>query len=108
MIYVSVITAFLTGGFFSFVQFLIKRHDDEKDHTDEKEHLVEEALLAILHDKIYTVGTDIIRQGEISTSDMSNLEHLYEPYKALGGNGTCKKIMEKIDDLPIKTEDEKC
>lgn len=96
MIYVSVVTAFLTGGFFSFVQFLIKRHDDEK------EHLVEEALLAILHDKIYTVGTEIIRQGEISTEDMNNLEHLYEPYKALGGNGTCKKIMNKINELPIK------
>lgn len=101
MIYGSIITAIVTRGFFSFLQFLIKRHDDEKNHVDERESLLEEALLAILHDKIYTAGQKFIKRGKISAEDLSNLDHLYEPYKALGGNSTCEKIMERVNELPI-------
>ncbi|CCI87105.1 hypothetical protein [Lactobacillus gigeriorum] len=102
---ISIITGVFSGGVFTFLQFLIKRHDDRTNNVDAKNKLVEDALLAILHDKIYVTGSRIIAQGTISAEDASNLDKLYEPYKQLGGNGTCERIMKKIEELPLKVED---
>lgn len=104
---ISIVTAVFTGGFFGFVQFLIKRHDDITHNVEAKNELIEDALLAILHDKIYVTGSRILKEGSITTEDINNLDHLYKPYKALGGNGTCEKIMNEINDLPLKVEDKK-
>ena len=102
---ISLTTALLTGGFFSFLQFMIKRHDDRTNNAKAKNELIEEAMLAILHDRIYTTGSQIIKEGSISTEDINNLDHLYKPYRALGGNGTCERIMGEISKLPLKVED---
>lgn len=102
---VSLFTATLTGGFFGFVQFLIKRHDDKVNNVEVKNELIEDALLAILHDKIYVTGSKILQEGSISAEDANNLDHLYKPYKALGGNGTCERIINQINELPIKVKE---
>lgn len=102
---ISLTTALLTGGFFSFLQFMIKRHDDKTNNVKAKNELIEDALLAILHDKIYVTGSRILKEGTISAEDANNLDHLYQPYKALGGNGTCERIIKEINELPLKVED---
>lgn len=66
--------------------------------------LLKRANLAILHDKIYTKCRAHIGEGSIDADEMKNLEHLFEVYEALGGNGTAKKLYEKCTNLPIRSE----
>lgn len=61
------------------------------------------ALLGLLHDKIMLKGQEYIRDGEISTDDYNDyFKYFYDPYKALGGNGTGEKMANTIKNLPLK------
>lgn len=64
--------------------------------------LIKEGVLAILHNKIYTLGKQYINQGQISLEDMKDFEYLYDAYHNLGGNGTGTEIYERVKDLPIR------
>ena len=64
--------------------------------------LIKEGVLAILHNKIYTLGKQYIEQEQISLEDMKDFEYLYDAYHNLGGNGTGTEIYERVKDLPIK------
>ena len=63
--------------------------------------ITNEAMLAILHNKIYKNGIDYIENECISVGDLDDLEKLYKPYKEMGGNGTAKVIMENIRKLDV-------
>lgn len=94
----AVILAFIaSGGFWTLVQTLIVKRQDRS--TAERQ-----ALLALLHDRIYTEAKIRIGNKRISAEDYDNLRYLYEPYKALGGNGTCERLMSEVDKLPIGEE----
>ena len=56
-----------------------------------------------MHDAIYKKCQDAIAKGKISVNDFDNLNHLYQPYRKLGGNGTCKKLMTQVLNLPTAT-----
>lgn len=64
--------------------------------------LIKEGVLAILHNKIYTLGKQYINQGQISLEDMKDFEYLYDAYHNLGGNGTGTEIYERVKELPIR------
>ena len=64
--------------------------------------LIKEGVLAILHNKIYTLGKQYIDCESISLEDMKDFEYLYEAYHNLGGNGTGTEIYERVKDLPIR------
>lgn len=49
---------------------------------------------------------NIWRRGEITADEMDNLTLLYDPYVALGGNGTIKKLMERVG-IYVKIIDER-
>lgn len=59
-------------------------------------------LLGLAHDRIIALGTEYINRGYVTADEYENLyEYLYKPYKALGGNGSAKRVMEKVCNLPI-------
>lgn len=60
-----------------------------------------EAVLAINHDRLYQACTFFILTGQITVDELKNLEYLYKGYHALGGNGTGTELYEKCKDLPI-------
>lgn len=64
--------------------------------------LLKEGLIAILHDRLYQSGMYFLEHGEIKTSQLNNLEKLYEAYHKLGGNGTGTEIFERVRELPLK------
>ena len=64
--------------------------------------LIKEGVLAILHNKVYTLGMVYIDNGEITIEDLDDFEHLYRAYHALGGNGTGTEIYERVKNLQIK------
>lgn len=64
--------------------------------------LIKDGVLAILHNKIYTLGKQHMSQGCISLEDLDDFKHLYRAYHALGGNGTGTEIYERVGALPIR------
>ena len=63
-------------------------------------------LLGVAHDKIYYLTTLYVDRGRITKDELINLEkYLVEPYLALGGNGIIKRMMNKIELLDVKEED---
>lgn len=50
------------------------------------------------------LGMTYIERGWITKDEYENLsDYLYEPYKALGGNGSAKRVMEGVNRLKIFT-----
>lgn len=70
-----------------------------KEEIDEQ-RLLKEGMLAILHDRLYQICAHFLKQGEINASALSNIEHMYKAYHALGGNGTGTALYEACQKLP--------
>ena len=64
--------------------------------------LIKDGVIALLHNKIYTLGKQYIAQEHISVEALDDFEHLYKAYHALGGNGTGTEIYKRIKELPMK------
>mgnify|MGYP006969037001 CR=1 FL=1 len=64
--------------------------------------LIKDGVIAILHNKIYTLGKQYIAQEHISVEALDDFEHLYNAYHALGGNGTGTEIYKRVKELPMK------
>lgn len=76
-----------------FWTYIIKR----SDRKDVKTRM----LIGLAHDRILYLGSKYIERGWVSVEEYENLyRYLYAPYKELGGNGTAKRIMEKVQKLP--------
>lgn len=89
-----VIAIFASTGLWSFVTEVYRGRKTPK--TFERD-----AILGLLHDRIYSECNAHIKKGEIDIDDYNNLIYLYRPYKGLGGNGTCERLMNDIEKLPI-------
>lgn len=68
--------------------------------------LIKDGVIAILHNKIYTLGKQYIAQEYISVEALDDFEHLYKAYHALGGNGTETEIYKRVKELPMKQRKE--
>ncbi len=95
-IVVPVIISFIaSSGFWLFI-------GNEK----ERKSLQTELLLGLAHDRILSLGMSYIERGWISQDEYENLNvYLYKAYEALGGNGSAKRIMQEVDNLPIRKND---
>lgn len=60
-------------------------------------------ILGIGYRSICELCGSYISRGYISRDEYSDLKkYLYDPYRAMGGNGTCERLMKEVDKLPIK------
>lgn len=64
--------------------------------------LIRNGVIAILHNKIYTLGKQYIEREYVTIEDMKDFEYLYNAYHALGGNGTGTEIYERVKNLSIR------
>ena len=64
--------------------------------------LLKAGMLALLHDRLYESCSFYIKQGWCGLNDRHNLECMYKPYKALGGNGTGENLYTRCLELPIE------
>ena len=78
---------------------LRKKHDENDK--------VKEGMMALLHDRLYQACSFFIARGWATLDDRENLEYLYRPYKALGGNGTGETLYHTVEKLPYQKEEEK-
>jgi hypothetical protein len=80
--------------------WIVKKIRQKKTEND----ILKEGIIALLHDRLYTGCSFFIDRGWCSINDRENLEYLYRPYKALGGNGTGESLYRQCLELPL-TED---
>ena len=68
----------------------------------ERKDVKTEMLIGLAHDRIMYLGMQYVDRGYITQDEYENLRtYLYEPYEKLGGNGSAKRIMRAVDQLPI-------
>lgn len=105
---ITVFTAVLaSSGIWSVILFRMQRRENEKEREKEKDSVESKALKALLHDRIFTSCKEAISAGTVSPDDYNNLKYLYDPYRALGGNGTAKRMMDEVEQLPLDVEKRK-
>lgn len=79
----------------------MRKSINSKQREDEA---VREGVKAILHDRLYSAHTHYMAQGYCPLDDKRNIRHIYEPYAALGGNGTGLSAYEDIKRLPTRPQ----
>lgn len=89
-----IIAIFASTGLWTLINNLIENRKKKRSAENE-------ALLALLHDRIYFICEDYISKGKISIDEFENLEYLYKPYSKLGGNGTGEKLYFEVKNLKI-------
>lgn len=75
-----------------------------------KAQAINAAVLALLHDRLYQACQFYLGRGYCTVGDRDNLEYMFKPYKALGGNGTGEELYNRCLALeygPAKREDER-
>lgn len=63
--------------------------------------VIREGMMALLHDRLYASCSFFLSRGYCTLEDRNNLEYLFEPYKALGGNGTGADLYHRCMELPL-------
>ncbi|HIY53713.1 MAG TPA: hypothetical protein H9832_07135 [Candidatus Agathobaculum merdavium] len=86
--------------------WVVKAAIKRRKHRAEWERAVQKALLATLHDRLLFLCLHYLEAGEITADELDNLTLLYDQYVALGGNGTIKKLMERVG-IYVKIIDER-
>ena len=83
----------ITGLSFCFNSFRKKFKEQDQ---------IKEGLVAILHDRLFQSGMYFLGKGEISVSELDNIEGIYKAYHNLGGNGTGTEIYDRVMELELK------
>lgn len=88
----SVLIAILgSTGLWSFIASIRNNHDAKT-----------RLLIGLAHDRIIYLGTSYIERGYITPDEYENLhDYLYVPYAENGGNGSAKRVMESVKQLPM-------
>lgn len=60
-----------------------------------------EAVKALSHDALFTRCEDLLRRGCISSSELENLDILYQAYKDQGLNGAGTELYNRCKALPL-------
>lgn len=74
------------------------------DYHDEMSLSLKEGQLALLHDRLYQACKHHLEKGYVRVSDLKNLEHIYEAYVKLGGNGTCEILYCRVQNLEFRED----
>lgn len=118
------------GALASLITFFVTRHDKQKAEEDKLKAEAEETakalrelaeafaafattqseanekqnaiLLALGHDRIIHFGLKFIERGYITADEYGSLKAIADAYRAMGGNGEAKKVMNEVDKLPIR------
>ena len=95
-IMVTIICAiFSSVGFWTFINNVYQ-------NIREKKSAERKALLGLLHEKVTERANAFIARGSVTSSEYEDfVKYIYEPYVALGGNGTGEKLKKEVDMLRI-------
>lgn len=88
----AIVSVLGSSGFWAFLQ----KRDTKRTQTDR-------LLMGLAYDKIIDLGMKYSERGWITKDEYEDYRRfLYDPYKALGGNGVTERIMGEVQSLPLK------
>lgn len=93
---------FILTAISSGAVFILKRVYSDFKKESEEQKSIKAGMVAMLHDTLFKNCELYLKRGEITTSELNNLENLYNSYHALGGNGTGTELYERCKNLKIK------
>ncbi len=85
------IIPFILGGLIGFV-----------GNCKRKNKALAKAVQSLLRDRLIEKYRLFKINGEMTILDKENVDALFKEYKALGGNGTIKELMEDLEHTKIK------
>lgn len=65
---------------------------------------MQDGMKALLHDRIIQKCKYHLSEGYITDDDLDEIYYMNKPYKELGGNGTVKVMIGKVEKLKFKSE----
>lgn len=84
------------GGFWAWVMY-----------RQQNESAANKMLMGLGHQKIMELGLFYIDRGYITHDEYQDLRtYLFEPYKAMNGNGTAEKMLGDVGRLPFRKNGE--
>ena len=93
---------FLFSAILGLIGFGYKVLKKRQDQQEKKNNAIENGVQALLRNELIRRYREYETKGEITIIDKENIEHLFNEYKNLGGNGTVAKMYEELLELPIK------
>ena len=94
---------FIMSGMAAGIVWILKILKNKLEHEEkcrrrdsDEQSIMKEAILALLHDRLYQTMAHYISKGNITLKDLDNLDYLYRGYKSLGGNGMCEDMYNRI------------
>lgn len=86
-----------SSGFWVYLRNRAEIRDKAQDSTTR-------LLMGLAQEKIVYLGLKYIDRGFVTKDEYKDLRHyLYEPYIALGGNGTVERIMHGVERLEFRS-----
>lgn len=93
---------FVLGTIFGYISTKLKKEKAKNDKEKEKNKALEKAVQALLRNELIRRYREYKTKKEMTILDRENIEHMYEEYIHLDGNGTVKQLMEELLDVPTK------
>lgn len=94
--FLSILGGFLagSGGFWVYLTRKFQREDN-----------IRQLIMGLAHDKIVYLGIKYIEKGFVTKDEYDDLfKYFWDPYKALGGDGTAERIVRLVELLPLTPE----
>jgi hypothetical protein len=101
----AVVTAF-AGAFVAGLTAAVKYLYTRLKRQNARQDAIEEGLRGLLYDRIQERYLQCEAKGYADVCDRENMQLLYEPYHALGGNGTGTDLYNKLRELPTAPRQE--
>lgn len=96
-----VCAALASSGLWAYITARRERKAKEKEKKDETKDAQSAMLMGLGHDRIISLCEKYIDRGWVTSDEYDNLySYLFVPYERLGGNGTAKRLMSIVDNLP--------
>lgn len=99
---IEIFWGLIATGTISIASYCIKQlHKFSKENK-----AIKDGMLWMQHDRLLQLCKLYLRQKYITIDEMENLEGLYMSYKRLDGNGTIKRLFERVQNLDVQCDDE--
>lgn len=95
--------ALASSGLWAYITARRERKAKEKEKKDATKDAQSAMLMGLGHDRIISLCEKYIDRGWVTSDEYDNLySYLFVPYERLGGNGTAKRLMSIVDNLPTR------
>lgn len=84
------------------IQWKRQREAAKQDNKDSRLEALEKGVRSMMLDRLQYLCKAYIKDGVIDVDDRRRLHIMHDCYHALGGNGDLDKLIEQVNELPIK------